>query len=601
VLVALGDERKAKVAYQNGLDGLADEGAALRAARALVEMAADGSDPRGLASALAKLADLSPDADARMEASARLAHVLEDELDDPAAAVSAYRSLLGTRLEGEALGALERHYQRTGDQVELAEILERRAALAQDPKEARALGLRATEMRTEHLADRGAALSAWHAHIAVHGASREALAHLIPLLEHERRWEELSAALEKEASLAPREERATIYARLGQIRLGRLGDARGALEAHREALALDPSDRVSRLALDKMLAAGELRLSAAEVLEPVARAEESWNVLVRVLEARSTLVDGVAPRLVALAEAVEVAEHKLRDEKRALELAARGLELALSAPADEAPAWVERVVRLSVADPARSAEILAAALGDRSSEDPLFGLLSTRAAEAMAQHGELARALELFRRALAADPSSPALIERVDSILTQQGKPAERLALHEEALARCQDPGRRRALRHVIAALQANELGDRAAALASYRAALEDDPSDQAALEASLALHEAMGDFEALDEELGRAAERASGAPKLALLRRLGELAVSRGRLDRAALRYRELLAHDPAIGDELLGTIEGIARSSDDPELLRALFTRRVEGALRIPSRRPPGCRSWASSWRRA
>ncbi|MEO7329636.1 MAG: hypothetical protein ABI193_13740, partial [Minicystis sp.] len=277
VLLALGDTRKAKVAYQNALDGLVDEGAALRAARALAAMAEDGKDPQGLASALGRVAELSPDADERLEAAARLAHVCEDELGNAEAAITAYRMLLGTRLEGEALAALERHFTRSGAREDLAGVLERRSALAADPEAARALSFRAVEMRTEQLADRSAALTAWQAHLAAHGGSREALARLTPLLENERRWEELAAALEQDAALAPREERPTIYARLGQIRLGRLGDARGALDAHREALAIDATDRVSRLALDKMLAAGELRLAAAEVLEPVARAEEAWT------------------------------------------------------------------------------------------------------------------------------------------------------------------------------------------------------------------------------------------------------------------------------------------------------------------------------------
>ncbi len=591
VLVEIGDARKAKVAYQNAMDGNPDEGASLRAARALAAMASDGKDPQGLAAALARLADLSPDADERLEAAARLAHVCEDDLGDEAGAIAAYRQLLGTRIEGEALVAMERHFTRTGARAELAEVLERRAALEGDAAAARALSLRAVEMRTEQLADHGAALAAWQAHVEAHGSSREALAHLMPLLEHERRWEELGAALEKDATLAPREERPAIYARLGQIRLGRLGDARGALDAHREALAIDPGDRVSRLALDKMLAAGELRLAAAEVLEPVARAEEAWTVLVRVLEARSMLVDGIAARLAALAEAVEVAEHRLHDEKRALELSARGLELSVSAAMDEEPPWIARIVRLSAADPARGAEILADALGERTIDDPLFVRLATHAGEALVRSGDRARALFIFRRALAADPSSPELLERVDALLKDEGSAAERLAIHRSALGHAIDPARRRALRHAIGGIERRDLNDRAAALATYREALAEDPGDEVALEALFALHEAAGDWDGLEEELGGAADRASGAPKIALVLRLSALLAARARFDRAALRYRELLALDPAIDDELLETIEGVARSSDDAALLRALFERRIE---RAPD--PEQAASWLS-----
>src|SRR5205823_227453 len=143
------------------------------------------------------------------------------------------------------LDALERFLTGAGAQGELAGVLDRRAALAADPAEARALAFRAAELRTAELQDRGAAIEAWRGYVTAHGASREALGRLTPLLEHERRWEELAAALADDAALAPPAERSQILSRLGQIRLGRLGDARGALDAHRQALAIDPSDRVS--------------------------------------------------------------------------------------------------------------------------------------------------------------------------------------------------------------------------------------------------------------------------------------------------------------------------------------------------------------------
>jgi len=41
--------------------------------------------------------------------------------------------------------------------------------------------------------------------VTKYGASREALARLCPLLEHEKRWDELASSLAKEASLAPKD------------------------------------------------------------------------------------------------------------------------------------------------------------------------------------------------------------------------------------------------------------------------------------------------------------------------------------------------------------------------------------------------------------
>src|SRR5262249_41221872 len=239
--------------------------------------------------------------------------------------ISAFERLLGTKMEAEANLALVRLYEATGAFSQLASVLDRMVAAEKSPARAKELAFLAADLRSSKLPDKGAALLAWQGDVALFGASREALARLCPLLEHEKRWEELAAALAKEASLTPREEQAALYAKLGQLKLARLGDARGALEAHRQALAIDPTEKQSRAALDRMLAAGDLRLVAADVLEPIARAEGAAPVLVRILEARAALLDDPRRRLLALEEAADLCHQGLRDPKRAVELAARGL------------------------------------------------------------------------------------------------------------------------------------------------------------------------------------------------------------------------------------------------------------------------------------
>src|SRR5690606_9152820 len=64
--------------------------------------------------------------------------------------------------------------------------------------------------------------------------------------------------------------------------------------------------------------------------------------------------------------------------------------------------------------------------------------------------------------------------------------PEERLALYRAALAQPCPPARRRELLHAIGTIQRRDLGDLAGAVATYRAAIEDDAGDDAAYEALL-------------------------------------------------------------------------------------------------------------------
>src|SRR6185436_1900961 len=104
----LGDAKKARAAYQAVLDARADDEANLRAARALSALCREPRDAKGLVQALARIVEIEPDADARVDATAELADVAERELGDLTAAINARAKLLGTRLEGEALAALTR-------------------------------------------------------------------------------------------------------------------------------------------------------------------------------------------------------------------------------------------------------------------------------------------------------------------------------------------------------------------------------------------------------------------------------------------------------------------------------------------------------------
>ena len=580
-----GDARKARASYQSVIDAKADDEATLRAARALVNICLELDEPRALAGVYAKLAEIEPDEEAKIAATLALARLAEGGLQDPQIAIAAYQKLIGTSADAEAEAALEQLYEKADAHAELVALLDRKAAREPTAAETKGWSFRAAQLRSTKLGDRAAALEAWRAYLKTHGPSRESLGHLVPLLEHERRWEELASALANEAELTPEAERAPVLARIGQLRLARLADPVGALEAHRAALAIDPTEKSSRQALDRLLSAGDLRLRAADVLEPIARAEGSASSLVRVLEARALLAEESDARLRALEEAAELAQRGLRDPKRAVDLASRGLQEALGAAPGEVASWVERVEKAAAHEAPRRASALREALGDRVVTSPATALLARRAGEALVEAGDTTTGLEILRRALAFEPSSAELLHRIDGLLRDRGSPAERLALYREALERTTDRARRREILHAMGSLQRKELGTPTAAITTYRRARLDDPADRVALDALLEILHEQGSWKELNTELTGAVERTTGEEQAGLRRRAAELATTHGWLDQAALHYAALLA-GPSPSEAVLAGADKVAKARGDHELHRAVLERRVELATDAAAR---------------
>src|SRR5262249_4558833 len=135
LFMALGDPRKARMGYQSVLELGGDETAVLHAARRLDRITTEARDYRPLAQALGRLSEIEQDDEARVVVTERLARLAEGELKDAGGAIIAYKRLVGTRLEPEALRALERLLEATGAHEELSVVLRRRAGTEKDQNE----------------------------------------------------------------------------------------------------------------------------------------------------------------------------------------------------------------------------------------------------------------------------------------------------------------------------------------------------------------------------------------------------------------------------------------------------------------------------------
>jgi len=207
-----GDTKRARASLQSAVDaGLSDE-AGVRAAKALADLCEQAADWATLATVLERLSDIDPDAESRAKIAYRLAWLYQNQLNNTTGAIGAYRKLIGTSLETEALPVLERLYESTGDEVSLADVLERRALHEKDAEAAKQLAFRAADLRAARSSDLGAVLDGWRRFLETYGPSRDIHARILPLLEREGRFEELAKTRDAEPSLTAPEARLPVRA-----------------------------------------------------------------------------------------------------------------------------------------------------------------------------------------------------------------------------------------------------------------------------------------------------------------------------------------------------------------------------------------------------
>ena len=574
-----GEARRAKATLAGVLAAAdAPVDAALSAARVLREILETENDARALCDVLERLAALEPDAEARRGVDERLAQ-LASQLTDTPRAIAAYERLLPTASRSKALVALAPLYEASGDLDKLARLLEEQANDA-GRTAARELLVRAAHVRIAQGKDPAAAIAACRAVLTRFGPARNVLAMLAPLLEGQRRWAELVETLEQEASLTTGPEQAALFARLGMLRMQRLRDARGGIQAFEQALAVDASEKTARTTLEKLAALGDNRLHAAHVLEPVYRREGATGPLLKLLELLGSLAEDVDDRLGALREAAHLAAGAGPSESsRAAEIVGRGLAEATAGgrPIHE---WLDRLDRVAGpgTDPKRRALILGHAIGERGVTSEELATLAKRGAEAYAASGDAPAAIALYRRALAYEPQSSELLSRVDDLLRDQGSPGERVALYRAALARA-SAARRKELLHRIGVVERHDLADLAAAVETYRLALSDDEDDADAYAALCDLYSQTGRWLELIALLEGRLARVTADAARATRAHLAEAAARAGDTGRARAECARLL-EEPSLAPEHLDALARAAAHLGDTDVARAVLQRRAEMA---------------------
>jgi tetratricopeptide (TPR) repeat protein len=380
------------------------------------------------------------------------------------------------------------------------------------------------------------------------------------------RWPELDALLERELRLVSRDEAIELTLRRAEIAHSHLGATSRALDFLEEVASDKPDHLGARKLLEAILPLPEHRQRTAAILEPLYESSSDWARLARVLEAQLEAREGMAASGL-LARIAGIEETRLVDPSAALATWRRVL-----------------VIEPASLDALGEAERLAAKLGREKELIPLYDELSAKnassnlgiAAELLTRAarlhvsllGDREAAIKTWRRILTLDPSNldtarPAA-EALATLYAQIGDFrgfVEILRLQADWSG--EDSERADILRRV-AEIEEKSLNDRNAAVATYRALLDENPEDLGA----------MGELERLYEVLGKHRERVD------VMRRRLEVATSDEARRAVRFRMAVILERELSDVDEAISTVLGILDESADNvaalEMLASLYDRK-------------------------
>jgi tetratricopeptide (TPR) repeat protein len=555
----------------------------------------------------AALADVDAGADGELarDLGLRAAH-LYVEARDAASAEALYSQVLSVDPENsDALAALESLYREGRDDTSLAAVLERRAEADLDPQARRGRLLEASRLH-EGQGALPAAIASLEKLRAADDGDTEALGELARLYEALGQAPELCVVLAERARITedPR-QRAAIWAKVGELRLGMLQDLDGAAEAYREALEGTPEDPLALSALEaieeqrgdwstlqevlmrrlgasvgpdqvavllKLARNAEQKLSDVDQasgflrqildidphngfayleLERILRAGERWYDLVEVLTKHADMEGQAGRKPTELALRVAVA-NVWEKELDSPDSAAEALEKVLEVAPDNAGALLS-LARLQEGserwDEATATLERAAANAGAPAE---VAEIHFRTAEILrkkeAEPAEIERAL---LRALDADPTHRPTLRALETV-ARDAKDDERLVqLLELGLEVAQDDDERRRLLREIAGLYSGALGQPAAALPHLERLVALDPAEIAGreqlAEALIASSRPADATRVIGELIDGLTKARRGKDAARWHTRLGVLAEARGDAKTAAASFNAAYKLDPS------------------------------------------------------
>jgi tetratricopeptide (TPR) repeat protein len=509
--------------------------------------------------------DLAQDAEGKITWLFKIGRLEEDQLGQPARAMTAFRRILD--VEAGHLGAihaLQRAAERAGRFKDLVAALELEVPRVSDKRRRLELLHRAGEVAELQVGDEAQALAFYRKAYELEHGYLPALAGLGRLHYKAGRWDALLETYRAELENTPvGPGNAALHFKVGELYEQRIGREDEAMAAYRRALVVDPRHRPALRALERKLTE-----------------KGRFDELARLLEGETAGTSDPAEKARSAFRVGEIYENRLKQADKAR----ASYEQALTADPDFRPAR-EGMIRLLTL--AHDFKRVAVELEHeaKSEQDPAL------AVSALLRQGEVfrdeladpVRAIGCFEAVLERDPAHVEALTALEPLYVEQGAWDALSKIYATEARVLSDPGARVAVLRELARLEERRAGeDLGPVRDAEMMVLQLSPSDPTALGAleRLALRAAdpalIGQVDAQlasSEHPGLAAEHTT---------RLAELLEASGDVSALGL-YRGALAREP----DNVAAARGLGRMAErigDPKLLEEAASRAVEVAFDRP-----------------
>jgi len=214
---------------------------------------------------------------------------------------------------------------------DLIGALESRAAKAPTPQQKRADLVRVAQIHHQQRTDLDSAIATWQRVVTDNKDDEEGISSLADLLAEMGRWREMADLLEGASGRATQRTVGRLV-RLGGALREHLGEPARALAAYRNAIAIDAGSKDARAGLTALLETSSTRAASADALAQAMRTTGDMAGVLDLLPARLAEANDDKTKLALLKEAAQLRlEHKhdsagaLADLARAFPLAPRDL------------------------------------------------------------------------------------------------------------------------------------------------------------------------------------------------------------------------------------------------------------------------------------
>ncbi|HVV52461.1 MAG TPA: tetratricopeptide repeat protein, partial [Polyangia bacterium] len=495
-----------------------------------------------------------------------VAKLASEKMKKAAVSIELWQKVLADDAEHvEALGELEKLYEREKMWNELGAVLERQVAAASDAARRSAIYVKLGVLYTEKVQNVAQATAAWQALLAQEPDNRRAQDALKKLYLQQKdwnaleqfyaaqgKWDELVRVLERQAESEDGAARVGLWNKIGELYRDRLQKGDRAQKAYEKALSVDGKN-----------------LAAALALIPLYEKSKDVKHLAEVLFVELEHTEDPAERPARLKRLAELLDLGAGDKQGALRVALTALA---EAPTDgwaietsrrlaqEGRGWSELVSAYEAAVPK--------AAGDQAA---LLALLGTLAAAYESELGNPDAAIERNQKILQLSPKDPQAVGALERLYIATGRFADLLAVYDKKLELAKSKDEELSIRFKLASLYEEEIKQPDKAVQLYQAILKQDPKQVPALAALDRLYQQLGRWAELSETLAAEIDLSTDMGAVAELKfRRG--AILEQHLDDGAgavLSYREALTLEPThVGAR---TALQAYLSSADPALQKA------------------------------